>query len=341
VGSDSYYDILGVSPGATTDEIKASYRDLSHRIHPDHAGPVALFRQVQQAYEVLSDPTRRAAYDRLLRERLRTGDAGSKSNRARARNGSSRSAPKRTAARSQKSHLPPHVITSTVTRHPAASVAVAGVLLLLFGAALGVVGAALISLGVAALIIAGVASLGARGSREREAYRRSGMQAIDAMNGRQFELLLEHLFANRGYRVGRIGGRGAHGADLLLNDAHEKVIVQARRRTSPVSHELVQHAVASKARYGVDRALVVTSSDYSRDAIAVANSNGVTLWNRATLAAELTLLRGNSFQSGLRRLSSEFRAGSRILLGFFAAAFVALVAVGRRTGRRTASQNNP
>ena len=66
------------------------------------------------------------------------------------------------------------------------------------------------------LFIAGVAGLGARGTKERAAYQRSGMAAIDTMTGRQFEVLLEHFFANKGYRVARIGGRGEFGADLLL-----------------------------------------------------------------------------------------------------------------------------
>jgi hypothetical protein len=78
---------------------------------------------------------------------------------------------------------------------------------------------------------------------------------------------------------------------------------------------------------------VVTSSDYSQDAVTVANSNGVTLWNRADLAAELTKFRGNQLQSGVKRLSSELRTGSRICLGFLAAVFVALVTVSTQARR--------
>jgi Restriction endonuclease len=214
----------------------------------------------------------------------------------------------------------------------------AGAMLLVFGAALAEVRIALILLGVAALIIAGVAGLGGRGVKEREAFQRSGMTAVDAMTGRQFESLLEHFFAHKGYRVARIGGRGEFGADLLVEDGHGRMVVQARRWNRLVNHEAVQHAVAAMAHYGATRALVVTSSDYSEHAITVANSNGVTLWNRATLAAELTSFRGEPFQSGVKRLSSELRAGSCICLGLVAGLIVALVAKGTKERRLAATK---
>ena len=102
------------------------------------------------------------------------------------------------------------------------------------------------------------------------------------------------------------------GADLLLNDAQGRMIVRARRWNGMVSDDTVQQAVAAMTRYGAARALVVTSSDYSEDAVTVANSNGVTLWNRATLAAELTAFRGAPLHYGVKRLSSEIQAGTRI-----------------------------
>jgi restriction system protein len=218
-------------------------------------------------------------------------------------------------------------------RHPAIAVAITGAVLLVFGAAFTAVGAALLLLGVSALIIAGVAGLGGRGVKEREAFQRSGMTAVDAMTGRQFEVLLEHFFANKGYRVARIGGRGDFGADLLLYDANGRMIVQARQWHGEVRSDAVQRVIATMARYGAARGLVVTSSDYSHDAVTVAKSNGVTLWNRAHLATELTKSRGNQLQSGVKRLSSELRTGSRICLGFLAAVFVALVTVSTQARR--------
>lgn len=63
-----YYEALGVTRDATADDIKKAFRKLARETHPD-ANPddptaEARFRQVAEAYEVLSDPQRRAAYDR-------------------------------------------------------------------------------------------------------------------------------------------------------------------------------------------------------------------------------------------------------------------------------------
>jgi DnaJ-class molecular chaperone len=68
----NYYDILGVARGAPAEEIKRAYRRLARRFHPDMAGcrGADSFRQVQEAYETLSDECRRRAYDdRLLEAR--------------------------------------------------------------------------------------------------------------------------------------------------------------------------------------------------------------------------------------------------------------------------------
>jgi restriction system protein len=354
VASDTYYDILGVSPTATPDEVKARYRNLIQRIHPDVDGPVALFRQVQEAYEVLSNPVRRAAYDRTLGSRSgaagppsddrrthRYGEATGNPNWTGSRKGwgpgPSDTNPSVPYARRRISNRPPPFISFT-RHHPSGTLAIVGATLLVFSAALTQIGIALIPLGATALIIAAVAGLGGRGAKERQAYHRSGMTAIDAMTERQFEVLLEHFFANKGYRVARIRGRGDLGADLLLSDAQGRMIVQARRWTGLVRHDAVQHAVAAMTHYGAARALVVTSSDYSEQAVTVANSNGVTLWNRVTLATELTLFRGRPYQSGVKHLSTDLRAGSRICLGFLAALFVSLVAM--RTKARGSATGN-
>jgi curved DNA-binding protein CbpA len=64
MADSTLYDILELSPGAPSDEIKAAYRQLSTQVHPDRGGSNALFRLVREAYEILSDDDRRAEYDR-------------------------------------------------------------------------------------------------------------------------------------------------------------------------------------------------------------------------------------------------------------------------------------
>jgi Ca-activated chloride channel family protein len=71
-----YYATLGVSPTATTSDVKQAYRKLARQYHPDAPGAPKstslLFRLVQQAYEVLSDPKQRAKYDEERRRFLAT-----------------------------------------------------------------------------------------------------------------------------------------------------------------------------------------------------------------------------------------------------------------------------
>ncbi len=63
------YEILGVSPDASEEEIKRAYRRLARKYHPDlHPGDKEAeerFKEINEAYEILSDPKKRAEYDRL------------------------------------------------------------------------------------------------------------------------------------------------------------------------------------------------------------------------------------------------------------------------------------
>ena len=67
-GKRDYYDVLGVSREATQEEIKRAYRRMARRYHPDVShedGTDEKFKEVNEAYEVLSDERKRAAYDRF------------------------------------------------------------------------------------------------------------------------------------------------------------------------------------------------------------------------------------------------------------------------------------
>ena len=59
----SHYQTLGVSPQADAQEIKKAYRRLAGKHHPDKGGDETRFKQINEAYETLSDPKKREAYD--------------------------------------------------------------------------------------------------------------------------------------------------------------------------------------------------------------------------------------------------------------------------------------
>ena len=67
------YNILGVSPAASTEDIKKAYRALAMRHHPDrnsHSSAEVRFNAIKKAYELLSDPQKRAEYNYSLTNRI-------------------------------------------------------------------------------------------------------------------------------------------------------------------------------------------------------------------------------------------------------------------------------
>jgi molecular chaperone DnaJ len=64
-----YYQVLGIEREAPAEEIKRAYRRLAHQHHPDKnpgdKGSEERFKEVTEAYEILSNPEKRAAYDRF------------------------------------------------------------------------------------------------------------------------------------------------------------------------------------------------------------------------------------------------------------------------------------
>ena len=74
-----YYEVIGVSRGASPEAVKKAFRRLAMKYHPDRnkeAGAEAQFKEVGEAYEVLSDDEKRAAYDRFGHAGLKGFDVG-------------------------------------------------------------------------------------------------------------------------------------------------------------------------------------------------------------------------------------------------------------------------
>lgn len=62
-----YYQILGVSKSASQEEIKKAFHKLAHKYHPDKGGDESKFKEINEAYQVLSDKQKRAQYDQFGR----------------------------------------------------------------------------------------------------------------------------------------------------------------------------------------------------------------------------------------------------------------------------------
>lgn len=63
MANKDYYEILGVNKAASSDDIKRAYRKLAAEHHPDRGGNAEKFKEINEAYQVLSDGTKRAQYD--------------------------------------------------------------------------------------------------------------------------------------------------------------------------------------------------------------------------------------------------------------------------------------
>lgn len=71
--NSKYYEVLGVSKSASQDELKKAYRKAAIRNHPDKGGDPEKFKELGQAYEVLSDPEKRDIYDQFGEDALKEG----------------------------------------------------------------------------------------------------------------------------------------------------------------------------------------------------------------------------------------------------------------------------
>ncbi|MEO6878710.1 MAG: DnaJ domain-containing protein, partial [Gemmatimonadaceae bacterium] len=75
-----FYIVLGVERTCSDDELKKAYRKLAMENHPDRNGgskeAEERFKEISEAYDVLRDPQKRAAYDRYGEAGLRGGNAG-------------------------------------------------------------------------------------------------------------------------------------------------------------------------------------------------------------------------------------------------------------------------
>lgn len=72
--SQDYYSLLGITSDANDNDIKKAYRKLAIKMHPDKGGDADLFKQITQAYSILSDSNKRSIYDECGEEGLQLNE---------------------------------------------------------------------------------------------------------------------------------------------------------------------------------------------------------------------------------------------------------------------------
>jgi restriction system protein len=158
--------------------------------------------------------------------------------------------------------------------------------------------AAAIALGIGITVVIALMSW-MRRSRTRLARYRD-MNGIDDMTGEEFEDWLAVLFRRAGYRVRHTAASGDFGADLIISMDGEEWVVQAKRQARPVGVAAVQQAAAARPHYNADGAMVVTNTTFTAQAVTLAASTDVVLWDRNDVAAELLEGRAGAMRHEVR-----------------------------------------
>jgi restriction system protein len=115
---------------------------------------------------------------------------------------------------------------------------------------------------------------------DRKRYLDSGINEIDMMSGEEFEICLKHHFQNMGYHAETTPRSNDYGADLILKNDNEKIVVQAKRYNSSVGIKAVQEVIGAINYYGANKGMVVTNSYFTPNAINLAKTSDIILWDR-------------------------------------------------------------
>lgn len=130
--------------------------------------------------------------------------------------------------------------------------------------------------------------------KKRREYLNSGIDVIDRMDGIEFESLLLAHFENIGYKGRVTKASNDYGADLVLKKDGKNIVVQAKRYSSKVGIAAVQQIIAAKAYYKAEKCIVVSNNYFTKQAINLAKSDEVELWDRDKLIKILNNVNGKS-----------------------------------------------
>ncbi len=115
------------------------------------------------------------------------------------------------------------------------------------------------------------------------------MLDIDEMSGEVFEDYLIKWFSSKGLTANKTKATGDQGIDILLSNTYEKIGIQCKRWKNKVGNSAIQEAFAGAKFYKCDKALVITSNYFTKEAIQLSTQIGVELWDRDVLTRKLNI----------------------------------------------------
>lgn len=130
-------------------------------------------------------------------------------------------------------------------------------------------------------------------AKKKQRLKRSGIQDIDKMTGIQFEEYLRTFFTEIGYKVKNTPKTGDYGADLILEKAGKRIVVQAKRYKKNVGIKAVQEAGGAKAHYRANESWVITNSNFTQAAFNLSVSNDIRMIGREQLIEMILQLQNN------------------------------------------------
>jgi restriction system protein len=128
----------------------------------------------------------------------------------------------------------------------------------------------------------------------------AGVDKVDSMTGKKFEIWLEHQFAKAGYKVKRTRYQKDHGADLIVTKPDgTKIAVQAKqssKRNARAGAKTLGEVLRGKDYYNCDEAMMVTNRGYTQQAKDEARRIGIKLMSRKELIefVEMPIARKNN-----------------------------------------------
>jgi len=123
-------------------------------------------------------------------------------------------------------------------------------------------------------------------NRHGEEKSRDLNKKLVMLDARQFEFEIANLFRLKGYESFPTRLTGDDGVDVFASKDNEKVIIQCKRWRHPVGRNKVDELAGVKARYGIQRAILATTSSFSEGAKEAARKNRIELWDFSRIRQE-------------------------------------------------------